>query len=59
METVHTRLLNAFGLDHERPHSLAGLLSRLAARMALNNLCVVVNLRHNRPPLQLTNFWVL
>jgi hypothetical protein len=49
--TVHARLLETFGLDNERPHDLQGLRARLAAKVALHNLCLWLNVQWSRPPL--------
>jgi Transposase DDE domain len=51
VETVHDRLLSTFGLEHERPHALDGLLARLAAKVALHNFCLWLNVHLGRPPL--------
>jgi len=51
VETVNDKLLNAFGLSRERPHCLAGLLARLAAKVALHNFCIWLNRRFKRPHL--------
>lgn len=49
VETVHDKLLNTFRLDRERPHDLAGLRARLAAKVALHNFCMWLNHQHGRP----------
>jgi hypothetical protein len=51
IETVHDRLLTTFRLEHERPHLLRGLQARLAAKVALHNCCLWINVQHGRPPL--------
>jgi hypothetical protein len=51
VETVNDRLLTVFGLEHERPHALGGLRARLAAKVALHNFCLWLNLQLGRPPL--------
>jgi hypothetical protein len=43
VETVVGALLHTFRLDRERPHALAGLQARLAAKMALHNFCLWLN----------------
>jgi hypothetical protein len=43
VESVYDKLLNTFGLCRERPHELAGLRARLAARAALQNFCMWLN----------------
>ena len=49
VETVHHRLLTSFRLEHERPHLLQGFQARLAAKVALHNLCLWINQRSHRP----------
>jgi hypothetical protein len=49
VETVHARLLITFGLEHERPHALSGFRTRLAAKVALHNLCCWLNQQLGRP----------
>jgi hypothetical protein len=51
VETVTTKLQACFRLEQERPHLLAGLLTRLAAKMALHNFCLWLNIQLGRPPL--------
>lgn len=51
VETTTERLLEAFRLDHERPHDLSGLQARLAAKAALHNVCVWLNRRAGRSDL--------
>ena len=51
VETVNDRLLTVFGLAHERPHALDGLRARLAAKVALHNFCLWLNVQLGRPPL--------
>lgn len=43
VETVYDKLHNAFRLRAERPHALAGLQARLAAKAALHNFCAWLN----------------
>ena len=52
IETVHDRLLNFFRLAKERPHCIAGFQARLAAKVALHNVCIWLNRQHGRPLLQ-------
>ena len=49
VETVHDRLLNTFGLAEERPHTFAGFFARVAAKVALHNLCLWLNHCAGRP----------
>jgi hypothetical protein len=51
VETVHDRLLATCGLEHERPHALAGFWTRLAAKVALHNFYLWLNVQLGRPPL--------
>ena len=43
VETVYDKLHGAFRLRAERPHDLAGLHARLAAKAALHNFCIWLN----------------
>ena len=51
VETVHDRLLATFGLEHERPHDLAGFRTRLATKVGLHTFCLWLNVHLGRPPL--------
>lgn len=51
VETVIDKLFHSFRLDRERPHSLAGLQARLAAKVALHNFCLWLNAQLGRPRL--------
>lgn len=51
VETVFDKLHNTFRLASERPHDLTGLQTRLAAKIALHNFCIFLNLELGRPPL--------
>lgn len=51
IESVYEKLFNAFGLWEERPHELTGLRARLAARVALHNFCIWLNVQLGRPRL--------
>jgi len=51
VETVIDKLLNTFRLDQERPHSLQGLRTRLAAKVSLHNFCIWLNRQLGRPDL--------
>jgi len=55
IESIIHRLLDWFRLGSERPHDLAGLRTRLAAKCALNNFCILYNVRHGRPPLKIAD----
>jgi len=43
VETAFDKLLNTFRLDKERPHCLAGVRVRIAAKVALHNFCIRLN----------------
>lgn len=51
IESVFRRLLHDFRLEHERPHTLGGFLTRLAAKMALHNACIWFNRAAGQPNL--------
>jgi hypothetical protein len=51
IETVYEKLHDTFGLRRERPHEMAGLRARLAARVALHNFCIWLNEQLGRPRL--------
>src|SRR5690606_1052213 len=55
VETVVGRLLHTFGLERVRPHTLAGFQARLAAKVALHNLCCWLNRQQGRPLLAVAN----
>ena len=51
IESVNEKLLHSFRLSRERPHALAGLLARLAAKAAVHNFCIWLNQQLGRPKL--------
>jgi hypothetical protein len=51
IETIYDKLLNTFRLARERPHALDGFQARLAAKVALHNFCIWLNLQLGRQPL--------
>ena len=51
IETIYDKLLNTFRLGRERPHALDGFQARLAAKVALHNFCICLNLQRGREPL--------
>lgn len=51
IESVFGRLLHPFRLEHERPHTIGGFLARLAAKMALHNVCIWFNRQAGTPDL--------
>jgi Transposase DDE domain len=53
IESVFRRLLHDFRLEHERPHTLDGFLTRLAAKIGLHNVCIAFNRQHGHPDLAL------
>jgi len=55
VETVNEKLLQRFRLERERPHSLVGLLTRLAAKIALHNFCLWLNRQLKRPLLAMAD----
>ncbi|HEU0114230.1 MAG TPA: transposase [Thermomicrobiales bacterium] len=57
VETVIGRLESAFRLDRERPHALDGFQARLAAKMALHNVCCWLNQQRGQPLLTLADLF--
>jgi hypothetical protein len=51
IESVYEKLLNTFRLVRERPHHLTGFRARLAAKIALHNVCLWLNHLFGRDPL--------
>jgi hypothetical protein len=51
VETVFERLLRGTRLDRDRPRTQTGFLSRLAAKIALHNACILWNRQSGRPAL--------
>jgi hypothetical protein len=51
VETVYDKLYHMFRLDRERPHELKGFQARLAAKIALHNFCLWLNVQLGRPRL--------
>lgn len=51
VETIYDKLLNAFRLARERPHTLTGFQARLAAKISLHNFCIWLNSSLHRAPL--------
>jgi hypothetical protein len=51
VETVFAKLHHDFRLLAERPHDLTGFLARLAAKVALHNFCLWLNVHLGRPRL--------
>lgn len=51
VESVHNELLQCFRLERERPHTIGGFLTRLAAKAALHNFCIWLNRQLGRPSL--------
>lgn len=51
IESIYGKLLNTFRLARERPHALDGFQARLAAKVALHNFCLWLNLQLGREPL--------
>jgi hypothetical protein len=53
IESVFRRLLHDFRLEHERPHTLRGFLTRLAAKIGLHHACITFNREYGQPDLAL------
>jgi len=51
VETVYDKLHYAFRLARERPHDLTGFQARLAAKVALHNFCIWLNIGRGREQL--------
>jgi hypothetical protein len=51
IETTYDKLLNTFRLARERPRALDGFQARLAAKVALHNFCIWLNVQLGREPL--------
>ena len=51
VETVFEKLEYTFRLVRERPHDLVGFKARLAAKVALHNFCIWINVQLGRPNL--------
>ncbi len=51
IESIYDKLLNTFRLARERPHALDGFQARLAAKVAVHNFCIWLNVRLGRDPL--------
>lgn len=57
IETVFGKLHHVFRLRDERPHSLDGFLTRLAAKITLHNFCIFLNRKLDRPDLAFADLW--
>ena len=55
IESVFRRLLHDFRLEHERPHTIEGFLSRLAAKIGLHHTCMHFNRQHGQPDLAIAD----
>lgn len=51
VETVNARLMDTFGLTHDRPHAYHGFFARLAAKVGLHDFCCWLNQQLGRPTL--------
>lgn len=51
IETVNDKLVHTFRLERERAHAFDGLQARLAAKVALHNFCIWLNIGLGCPPL--------
>jgi hypothetical protein len=56
IESVFRRLLHDFRLEYERPHTLGGFLTRLAAKIGLHHACIWLNRQHGQPDLAIAGF---
>lgn len=56
IESVFGRLLRTFRLEHERPHTVSGFLTRLAAKIGMHNVCIWLNREAGQPDLAIANF---
>lgn len=52
VETVYDKLVNWFGLGSDRNHTLSGFQLRFAAKVALHNFLISLNLLAGREPLR-------
>ena len=52
IESVHEKLHHTFGLERERPHTISGLMTRVAARICLHNICIGINIVRDREPMR-------
>lgn len=55
-ETVNDKLLNTFRLARERPHDLTGFQARLAAKVALHNVCMWFNVQRDQASFAFAEF---
>ena len=55
VETIYDKLVNWFNLGQNRPHEMSGLYACLAAKIALHNFCIWLNLQLGRLPLAFAN----
>jgi hypothetical protein len=57
VESAFGKLHHVFRLRDERPHSLEGFLTRLAAKITLHNFCIYLNRQLGRPNLAFADLW--
>ena len=57
IETAFGKLHHVFRLRDERPHTLEGFMTRLAAKITLHNFCIFLNRKHARPNLAFADLW--
>lgn len=55
VETVYDKLCQTCRLDRARPHALSGFHARVAAKIALHNVCIWLNEQLGRPRLAFTD----
>jgi hypothetical protein len=57
IETAFGKLQHVFRLRDERPHTLEGFMTRLAAKFTLHNFCILLNRKYGRPNLAFADLW--
>lgn len=57
IESAFGKLHHVFRLRDERPHTLEGFLTRLAAKITLHNFCIFLNQKLGRPNLAFADLW--
>lgn len=57
VESAFGKLHHAFRLRDERPHTLEGFMTRVAAKITLHNFCIYLNRKVGRPNLAFADLW--
>jgi hypothetical protein len=57
IETAFAKLHHVFRLRDERPHTIEGFQTRLAAKFTLHNFCIYLNRLAGRPSLAFADLW--